>query len=187
MHPSRKSQTRRNKLRRVEGRVERRKDPRLRIPTRRPWEERPNPSAWNNREGQGFCPRGMRDTNISEIELARRNMWLEELMSLKLNAPLSTILRKVKSLGVPRAPKPIKMSLEKRNRNKFCDFHQDYRHTTDECFTLKRQIAVLIKTNQLLEFLEKDGNQRREEARPSTSSGGGQVRTSNTIHGRTDQ
>ena len=56
---------------------------------------------------------------IAEIELERRNRWLEELRNLKLNAPLSVIFRKVKRLGVLRTPKPLRMSSEKRNRNKF--------------------------------------------------------------------
>ena len=82
---------------------------------------------------------------IAEVELESQNKWLAELRSLKLNAPLSTILGKVKNLGVLRLPRPIKISLDKRDRNKLCDFHQDYGHTTDECLTLKRQIAMLLK------------------------------------------
>ena len=74
---------------------------------------------------------------IAEVELESQNKWLAELRSLKLNAPLSTVLENVKNLGVLRSPRPIKMLLDKRNRNKLCDFHQDHDHTTDECLTLK--------------------------------------------------
>ena len=84
-------------------------------------------------------------TRVVEVELERRNRCLAELRNLRLNAPLSTILRKVKSLGVLRLPRPIKMSPDKHDRNKFCDFYQNHRHTTDEYLTLKGQIAMLLK------------------------------------------
>ena len=106
---------------------------------------------------------------VAEVELERRNKWLAELRNLKLNTSLSSILRKVKSLRVLRPPRPIKMSPDKHDRNKFCDFHQDHGYTTDECLTLKGQIAMLIKKDQLLQFLEKDGDHRRDETRPNSS------------------
>ena len=45
----------------------------------------------------------------------------------------------------------------------------------------------MIQKNQLLEFLKKDGNPRREETIPNKSSDGGQVRIINTIHDRTNR
>ena len=59
---------------------------------------------------------------VVEVELERHNRWLVEFENLKHNAPLSTILRKVKSLRVLRPPRPIKMLPDKSDRNKFSDF-----------------------------------------------------------------
>ena len=73
------------------------------------------------------------------------------------------------------------MSPEKGDLKRFCDFHQDHGHTADECLTLKWQIALLIKKNQLLEFLEKDRDHQREEMRLSTSGSGDKVRIINAI------
>ncbi|GJX41246.1 hypothetical protein Tco_0256236 [Tanacetum coccineum] len=39
--------------------------------------------------------------------------------------------------------------VEKRNNNKFCEFHGDVGHNTDECMHLKRQIEELIKAGTL--------------------------------------
>ncbi|GKC31341.1 hypothetical protein Tco_1038635 [Tanacetum coccineum] len=38
--------------------------------------------------------------------------------------------------------------VEKRN-NKFCEFHGEVRHNTDECMHLRRQIEELIKNGKL--------------------------------------
>nr|GEW76364.1 reverse transcriptase domain-containing protein [Tanacetum cinerariifolium] len=37
-------------------------------------------------------------------------------------------------------PPPMVTPVEKRNTNKFCDFHNDKGHSTDECMQLKKQI-----------------------------------------------
>ncbi|GJZ39725.1 hypothetical protein Tco_0586288 [Tanacetum coccineum] len=38
--------------------------------------------------------------------------------------------------------------MEKRNNNKFCEFHGEVRHNTDECMHLKREIEELIKAGK---------------------------------------
>ncbi|GJW91314.1 hypothetical protein Tco_0168867 [Tanacetum coccineum] len=40
--------------------------------------------------------------------------------------------------------------IEKRNANKFCEFHGEVGHTTDECMHLKRQIEEMIKAGKLI-------------------------------------
>ncbi|XP_065637423.1 uncharacterized protein LOC136070846 [Quercus suber] len=44
----------------------------------------------------------------------------------------------------------------KRNRNKYCRFHKDHGHDTDECFDLKQQIENLIRQGKLRNFLGRD-------------------------------
>ena len=48
----------------------------------------------------------------------------------------------------------------KRNRNKYCRFHRDHGHDTDECFDLKQQIENLIRQEKLRNFL---GRENRDE------------------------
>ena len=53
-------------------------------------------------------------------------------------------------------PKKMKGDPNKRNRNKYCCFHRDHGHDTDECFDLKQQIKNLIRQGKLRNFLERD-------------------------------
>ncbi|GKF74712.1 hypothetical protein Tco_0221044, partial [Tanacetum coccineum] len=43
----------------------------------------------------------------------------------------------------------MKTPVEKRNGNKFYEFHREVGHNTDECMHLKRQIEELIKAGKL--------------------------------------
>nr|GEV40546.1 reverse transcriptase domain-containing protein [Tanacetum cinerariifolium] len=51
--------------------------------------------------------------------------------------------------GKFKAPPPMTTHVEKRNSNKFCEFHGEVGHNTDECMHLKRKIEELIKNEKL--------------------------------------
>ncbi|GJT02266.1 reverse transcriptase domain-containing protein [Tanacetum coccineum] len=59
------------------------------------------------------------------------------------------------SKGKFKAPPPMKTLMEKRNNNKFCEFHGEVRHSTDECMHLKRQIEELINNGKLSHVIKK--------------------------------
>ncbi|XP_062080497.1 uncharacterized protein LOC133785262 [Humulus lupulus] len=46
-----------------------------------------------------------------------------------------------------RKPTPIKKDISKRDTNKLCKFHNNYRHDTNECNQLKDEIEFLIHSN----------------------------------------
>ncbi|GKC29480.1 reverse transcriptase domain-containing protein [Tanacetum coccineum] len=52
--------------------------------------------------------------------------------------------------GKFKAPPPTTTPVEIRNNNKFCEFHREVGHNTDECMHLKRQIKELIKARKLV-------------------------------------
>ncbi|GJS22783.1 hypothetical protein Tco_0451415 [Tanacetum coccineum] len=45
--------------------------------------------------------------------------------------------------------------VEKRNASKFCEFHREVGHTTDECMHLKRQIEEMLKAKKLSHLIKK--------------------------------
>nr|GEW84160.1 reverse transcriptase domain-containing protein [Tanacetum cinerariifolium] len=59
-------------------------------------------------------------------------------------------------------PPPMVTPLEKRNSNKFYDFHNDKGHSTDKCMQLKKQIEELVRAGKLSHLI-KEMKQGREQ------------------------
>ncbi|GKB41648.1 reverse transcriptase domain-containing protein [Tanacetum coccineum] len=56
--------------------------------------------------------------------------------------------------------------VEKRNASKFCKFHGEVGHTTNECMHLKRQIEEMLKTGKLSHLIkELKQNNRKDQAK----------------------
>ena len=58
----------------------------------------------------------------------------------------------------------------KRNQNKYCRFHRDHKHDTDECFDLKQQIKNLIRQGKLRNFLGRDYKDEKLKVKVEESS-----------------
>nr|GEW68688.1 reverse transcriptase domain-containing protein [Tanacetum cinerariifolium] len=52
-------------------------------------------------------------------------------------------------------PPSMVTPVEKRSSNKFCDFHNDKGHSTDECMQLKKQIEELMRAGKLSHLIKK--------------------------------
>ncbi|GFY81001.1 hypothetical protein Acr_01g0008100 [Actinidia rufa] len=70
-----------------------------------------------------------------------------------LNAPVAQVLSEVKHEVFVKWPGKIKTDPQKRNKNKYCEFHRDHGHNTEDCFQLKEQIADLIKRGYLRKYV----------------------------------
>ena len=73
-------------------------------------------------------------------------------------------------------PKPITIQVERRDKNKYCRFHQDHEHCTDECRHPKDQVETLIQQGKLQKYVKKtkpyryqlkDDDDRTSEVRDS--------------------
>ncbi|GKD35621.1 reverse transcriptase domain-containing protein [Tanacetum coccineum] len=56
--------------------------------------------------------------------------------------------------GKFKRPLPMVTLAEKRSSNKFCDFHNDKGHSTDECMQLKKQIEELVRAGKLSHLIK---------------------------------
>ena len=70
-----------------------------------------------------------------------------------LNVPLEQVLMQIKDDPSLKWPKKMKGDLNKHNQNKYCHFHRDHGHDTNEFFDLKQQIENLIRQGKLRNFL----------------------------------
>ena len=73
-----------------------------------------------------------------------------------LNAPLDQVLMQIKDDPSLKWPKKKKGDPNKRNKNKYCRFHRDHGHDTNECYDLKQQIENLIRQGKLWHFVGRD-------------------------------
>ncbi|GKA13878.1 reverse transcriptase domain-containing protein [Tanacetum coccineum] len=62
-------------------------------------------------------------------------------------------IRKRKIQG-SHQPKVHSSSGQKRDPNKYCEFHADTGHSTDECMQLRKQIDEMIKSGKLSQFIK---------------------------------
>ncbi|GKD48616.1 hypothetical protein Tco_1277592 [Tanacetum coccineum] len=56
--------------------------------------------------------------------------------------------------GKFKAPPPMVTPAEKRDPNKYCEFHADTGHSTDKCMQLRKQIDEMIKAGKLSQFIK---------------------------------
>ncbi|XP_052172205.1 uncharacterized protein LOC127788136 [Diospyros lotus] len=75
-----------------------------------------------------------------------------------LNAPRWEILATIKGKDYLKKPRPMKAPSDKRNQNKYCRFHRDHGHDTEECHQLKEEIQELINRGFLRSYVAKKGD-----------------------------
>ena len=73
-----------------------------------------------------------------------------------LNVPLDQVLMQIKDDPSLKWAEKMKEDPNKCNTNKYCCFHRDHGHDTDECNDLKQQIENLIRQEKLRNFLRRD-------------------------------
>ena len=87
-----------------------------------------------------------------------------------LNEPLEQVLMQIKDDPSLKWPEKMKGDPNKRNRNKYCRFHRDHGHDTDECFDLKQQVDNLIRQGKLKSFLGRDHKDEKLKGKAEESS-----------------
>ena len=59
----------------------------------------------------------------------------------------------IEAQNLLKKPNKLKSLPEKRDWEKYCRFHKDHVHNTEDCFRLKITIEKLIERGQLAEFV----------------------------------
>ncbi|XP_059669587.1 uncharacterized protein LOC132314783 [Cornus florida] len=82
-------------------------------------------------------------------------------------------------------PQPMKQPLEQRDKNKYCAYHRDYGHSTNDCRSLRRQVENMIARGELADHLTTKEYVKPREVYPRKVDGN-QVKVIHAIHGRSE-
>jgi len=69
--------------------------------------------------------------------------------------PVDQILTEIRDEPSLRWPRPLQSSPDVRDKRKYCRFHKDYGHYTEDCRDLKEQIEELIRKGKLQQYVKK--------------------------------
>nr|GEW20487.1 hypothetical protein [Tanacetum cinerariifolium] len=106
-----------------------------------------------------------RARNIGGLREARRNMRVytrypkEDAFTPLTNTPKEILA--MKSISFPEPP-PLIKTPESQNLNKFCDYHGDRGHNTNDCYQLRKQIKEVMALRKLA-HLVKDIRQNSQQ------------------------
>ncbi|GJX54630.1 hypothetical protein Tco_0282999 [Tanacetum coccineum] len=112
-----------------------------------------------------------RDNSLSKGEVAAANQSKKKVRPMRQDrfAPLIKTPKEILAMETVKfkAPSPMTGPVENRNKNKFCEFHGDKSHSTDECIHLRRQIEEAVRSRQLSHLVKeiKQGGKRGDHTK----------------------
>ncbi|GKB44236.1 hypothetical protein Tco_0889178 [Tanacetum coccineum] len=86
-----------------------------------------------------------------------RTPWKSQEQSKRHTSERRSDFRKFKPLP------PMVTPVEKRSSSKFCEFHNDKRHNTDECEHLRKQIKEFVRAGKLSHFIKEIRQDRDQQ------------------------
>ena len=71
-----------------------------------------------------------------------------------LSVPRKQLLMHIRDLDLLWKPKEIRTIPNRRDRSKYCRYHRDHDHNTNDCFDLEEEIESLIQRGYLKDFVK---------------------------------
>ena len=81
-----------------------------------------------------------------------------------LVVPVDQILTEIKDEQIVKWPRLLLSSPNVHNKRKYCRFHKDHRHYTEDCRDLKEQIEELIQKGKLQKYIKKGDSSRYRDS-----------------------
>ncbi|XP_057251670.1 uncharacterized protein LOC130591775 [Beta vulgaris subsp. vulgaris] len=112
-----------------------------------------------------------------------------KLSEYGFNVTMGGIINTLHSLGsAVKWPFRNEKSTAHRDKSKWCEFHGDHGHHTDECVALRREVSHLLKQGYLKDLLTEKGKQTvsKDDDRRQPPSSPPHVKVINVISGGSD-
>ena len=117
-------------------------------------DEKPRNKGRKNDERRGQkreCP----DCRITDANRRKDDKGTQTVKFTPLVMLVDKILMQIKDEHYLKWSRPIHSSPHIRNKNKYCRFHKDHGHYTEDCRNLKEQIEELIQKGKLQKYVKK--------------------------------
>ncbi|RWV92711.1 hypothetical protein GW17_00044888 [Ensete ventricosum] len=85
-------------------------------------------------------------------------------LTTPLNSTRTEIFLQIRGKGLLAPPNHIKTRPEERDKGKYCYFHREYGHDTEECQDLKNQIEDLICQGHLGHYVQRRGDHPNKQS-----------------------
>ena len=105
--------------------------------------------------------RNLRD-RVGPPQFERRRCYSPQRFT-PLTASVSQVLHEVRNEQFLRWPTQMKSDPTTRDNTKYCEFHRDYGHRTDNCRQLKREIEYLIRRGYLRRFIPLESQAQNQD------------------------
>nr|XP_023919278.1 uncharacterized protein LOC112030850 [Quercus suber] len=119
---------------------------------------------------QGSRPKKGQTENKKDRDNRKAGSSVRNQNYTPLNAPFDQVLMQIMDDPSLKWPENMKGDPNKGNKNKYCGFHRDHGHDTDECFDLKQQIENLIRQGKLRHFIRRDHKDEKLKGKIEESS-----------------
>ncbi|RWW64770.1 hypothetical protein BHE74_00027973 [Ensete ventricosum] len=77
---------------------------------------------------------------------------------IPLNSTRTEIFFQIRERGLLKAPNPMKSHPERRDKRRYCRFHREYGHDTEECHDLQYQIEDFIRRGHLHRYVREQSS-----------------------------
>ena len=106
--------------------------------------------------------RGNLRDRLGPPQLERRQRYSPRRFS-PLIASVSQVLCEVQNEQFLRWPTQMKSDPTTRDNTRYCEFHRDYGHCTDDCIQLKKEIEYLIRRGYLRRFIAPENQAQNQD------------------------
>ena len=95
------------------------------------------------------------DRQVAKVNRRRDDKSKRTVKFTPLVMPIDKILMQIKDEHYLKWPRPLHSSPHVRDKNKYCCFHKNHGHYTEDCRDLKEQIEELIRKGKLQKYVKK--------------------------------